>query len=103
MTQNISRRGVWPVKLGTEHSTEITNGNLHCVRCCTFGLARYVDGRPAKHKRDGWVDADRSEKGANVGDAWARIGVLVGEQDDVPDDSDGRGDDDEQPTAFVFL
>lgn len=49
VTQNVSWSRLWPVQLRAQHSSKVTNGNLHGVGSGTLGLSRDVDGGPTEY------------------------------------------------------
>ncbi|KAH9864395.1 hypothetical protein J1614_010329 [Plenodomus biglobosus] len=99
--KHVSRCCVRPVQLRSQHGTQIPNGNLHCICCCTFCLTRHVDGRPAQHQSDGGVDANCGKKDACVGHARMGSRILVGEQNNVADDGYRGSSNDEQSALCI--
>lgn len=99
MSQNIPRRSLSSVKLGSQHCAEVADSNLHSSGCSSLGLPRYVDGRKRQGQCSRRVNACSGEKGAYVTDGWVAGGVFVGEEDDVADDASERRCHDEDVAA----
>lgn len=62
-----------------------------------------VDGGPRQDKGNARIDADCSEESSHVGHAGSLVGVLIGKENDVADDSYGGGDHNEEGATLVFL
>lgn len=100
MSYDIPRPVVRAIQLSPQHRAAVSDADLHGVCHGAFRLSRDVDRRPGKSQCRGGVDPPCGEERAHVGDARARLGVGVGQEDDIADYGEGRGGDDEDG-AFV--
>lgn len=103
VAHKVPRAVVGAVQLRAEHSTQVSNRDLHGVGHGALRLARDVDGRPREGERRRRVDATGCEKGAHVRDSWATGWVAVGEQDDVADGSKGGRSGDKRSALVQAL
>lgn len=107
MADSVCRRIVASVELSANDSAEIPDRDLHSTGSRSLGAARDIDGRPAECQSGRWVDTGGAEEHAKVADArvvvvWSMDGLaihgrrddvvlVVGEEDDIADDSDCTG------------
>ena len=103
MAKNIPWPRVCAIQLRTQHGSQITDTDLHCIRRRSFRLAAYVYRGPAEDQCNGGVYADSSKESSDVGNARPCLGVGVREKNDVADDCNGGGCEDEECATGIAL